>query len=236
MKNTKRFLTLALALTLVSSMMFACKKNDAPAPANEEQKTEAAADAKDTMDEKDNDDHDHDHDNDHEEAPTAEDVSLEMWAGDWNSINAYYDDPVVKEAIEKKAKEEGMSADDYIKGIEERRATDYKGLHIEGNTITFYDGKIGEGNEIAKAEYKLADTIEVPHGNKTLNWFVFETDSKDVKKYMALMQIHGEEHLAHYHTRYTDNLDDIKDQDSKWFPTYIRTSVDSQDIAEELTE
>lgn len=191
MKNTKRFLTLALALTLVSSMMFACKKNDAPAPANEEQKTEAAADAKDTMDEKDNDDHDHDHDHDHEEAPAAEDVSLEMWAGDWNSINAYYDDPVVKEAIEKKAKEEGMSADDYIKGIEERRATDYKGLHIEGNTITFYDGKIGEGNEIAKAEYKLADTIEVPHGNKTLNWFVFETDSKDVKKYMALMQIHG---------------------------------------------
>lgn len=159
-----------------------------------------------------------------------------MWAGDWNSINAFYDDPVVKEAIENKAKEEGISADDYIKGIEERRATDYKGLHIEGNTITYYDGKIGEGKEIAKAEYKLADTIEVPHGNKTLNWFVFETDSKDVKKYMALMQIHGEEHLAHYHTRYTDNLDDIKDQDSKWFPTYIRTSVDSQDIAEELTE
>ena len=230
MKNTKRFLTLALALTLVSSMMFACKKNDAPAPAKEEQKTEAAADAKDTMDEK-----AEDKSEEKTEAP-AEDVSLEMWAGDWNSINAFYDDPVVKEAVEKKAKEEGMSVDDYIKGIEERRATDYKGLHIEGNTITYYDGKIGEGKEIAKAEYKLAQTLEVPHGNKTLNWFVFETDSKDVKKYMALMQIHGEEHLAHYHTRYTDNLDDIKDQDSKWFPTYIRTSVDSQDIAEELTE
>ena len=229
MKNAKRFLTLALALTLVSSMMFACKKNEEPA--KEEPKTEAAAD---TTEEK-TEEQAEDKSEEKTEAP-SEDVTLEMWAGDWNSINAFYDDPVVKEAIENKAKEEGISADDYIKGIEERRATDYKGLHVEGDTITFYDGKIGEGKEIAKAEYKLVDTIEVPHGNKTLNWFVFETDSKDVKKYMALMQIHGEEHLAHYHTRYTDNLDDIKDQDSKLFPTYIRTSVDSQDIAEELTE
>lgn len=232
MKNTKRFLTLALALTLVSSMMFACKKNDEPAK-EEAPKTEAAADANDKNEET-ADEHDHDHDN--EEAPAAEEVSLEMWAGDWNSINAYYDDPVVKEAIEKKAGEEGISTDDYIKNIEERRATEYKGLHIEGDTITFYDGKIGEGKELVKAEYKFSQAIEVPHGNKTLNWFVFETDSTEVKKYMALMQIHGEEHLAHYHTRYTDNLDDIKDQESKWFPTYIRTSVDSQDVAEELTE
>lgn len=229
MKNAKRFLTLALALTLVSSMMFACKKNEEPA--KEEPKTEAAAENSEEKTEEQAEEKSEEK----TEAP-SEDVTLEMWAGDWNSINAFYDDPVVKEAIENKAKEEGISADDYIKGIEERRATDYKGLHIEGDTITFYDGKIGEGKEIAKAEYKLVDTIEVPHGNKTLNWFVFETDSKDVKKYMALMQIHGEEHLAHYHTRYTDNLDDIKDQDSKWFPTYIRTSVDSQDIAEELTE
>ena len=50
------------------------------------------------------------------------------------------------------------------------------------------------------------------------------------------MQIHGEDHLAHYHTRFADSIEEIKDEDSKLYPTYVRTSTSSEDVAEELTE
>ena len=50
------------------------------------------------------------------------------------------------------------------------------------------------------------------------------------------MQIHGEEHLAHFHARFTDDLKEVSDEENGWFPTFVRTSSDIEDIAEELTE
>lgn len=227
MNNLKRFLL--AGLIVLTGLVAACSK---PAEKGGEPKAEVKQEAK-TEEKK--DDHDHDHDHDHEEI-NKEDVSLDMWKGDWNSVDAYYDDPVVKEAIEKAAKEENITVEEFIANIDVRRKTDYKGLSIDGDTITFYDGKVGEGKEIASAKYVLKDILEVQHGSKTLNWFVFETESKDVKPLVGLMQIHGEDHLAHYHTRFADSIEEIKDEDSKLYPTYVRTSTSSEDVAEELTE
>ncbi len=223
MNNLKRFLL--AGLIVLTGLTTACSK---PAEKAAEPKVEVKQETK--AEEKQEEKKD-----DHEEIK-KEDVSLDMWKGDWNSIDAYYDDPVVKEAIEKAAKEQNISVEEFIANIDARRKTEYKGLTIDGDTITFYDGKVGEGKEIASAKFVLKEILEVPHGSKTLNWFVFETDSKDVKPLVALMQIHGEEHLAHYHTRFADSIEEIKDKDSKLYPTYIRTSTSSEDVAEELTE
>lgn len=223
MNNLKRFLL--AGLIVLTGLTTACSK---PAEKTAEPKAEVKQETK--AEEKQEEKKD-----DHEEIK-KEDVSLDMWKGDWNSIDAYYDDPVVKEAIEKAAKEQNISVEEFIANIDARRKTEYKGLTIDGDTITFYDGKVGEGKEIASAKFVLKEILEVPHGSKTLNWFVFETDSKDVKPLVALMQIHGEEHLAHYHTRFADSIEEIKDKDSKLYPTYIRTSTSSEDVAEELTE
>lgn len=223
MNNLKRFLL--AGLIVLTGLTTACSK---PAEKAAEPKAEVKQETK--AEEKQEEKKD-----DHEEIK-KEDVSLDMWKGDWNSIDAYYDDPVVKEAIEKAAKEQNISVEEFIANIDARRKTEYKGLTIDGDTITFYDGKVGEGKEIASAKFVLKEILEVPHGSKTLNWFVFETDSKDVKPLVALMQIHGEEHLAHYHTRFADSIEEIKDKDSKLYPTYIRTSTSSEDVAEELTE
>ena len=249
MNNLKKLLVVAIAFAMM--LLVACNKQaDKKAEVKEETKAETKAEEKkeektEAMpeekkddhdhDDHDHDDHDHDHDHDHEEL-SPEDVSLALWKGDWNSLDAYYDDPVVKEAVEKAAKEKNITAEEFIKNVDVRRHSDYKGLHIDEEGVTFYDGKVGEGKVIATAKYKLKEILEVEHGSKTLNWFVFETDSKDVKPLLALMQIHGEEHMAHYHTRYADSIDEIKDAESKWYPTFIRTSTSSEDVAEELTE
>lgn len=237
MKYLKKYLL--LGLLVLACLATACTKPAEP-KAEEKQEEKAEPKAEEKQEEKaeeKQDDHDHDHDHEHEHADIkAEDVSLDMWKGDWNSIDAYYDDPVVKEEVEKAAKEQNITADEFIKNVDLRRHSDFKSLHVEGDSITFYDGKMGEGKEITTAKYTLKEILEVPHGNKTLNWFVFETDNKDVKPLLALMQIHGEEHMAHYHARYTDSIDEIKDQESKWFPTFVRTSTSSEDIAEEITE
>lgn len=227
MNNLKRFLL--AGLIVLTGLTTACSK---PAEKAAEPKAEVKQETKaeEKQEEKQEEKKD-----DHEEIK-KEDVSLDMWKGDWNSIDAYYDDPVVKEAIEKAAKEQNISVEEFIANIDARRKTEYKGLTIDGDTITFYDGKVGEGKEIASAKFVLKEILEVQHGSKTLNWFVFETDSKDVKPLVALMQIHGEEHLAHYHTRFADSIEEIKDKDSKLYPTYIRTSTSSEDVAEELTE
>lgn len=235
MKDLKRYLI--AGLVVLTGLVSACTKPaDKPAEPKAEVKQEEKHDEHD-HDDHDHEDHEHNHDHDHDHAEiNPEDVSLDLWKGDWNSLDAYYDDPVVKAAIEEAAKEQNITPEEFIKNFEVRRKSDFKSLHIEGDEIVFYDGKMGEGKEITTAKYTLKEILEVPHGSRTLNWFVFETENKDVKPLLALMQIHGEEHMAHYHARYADNMDEIKDQDSKWYPTFIRTSTSSEDVAEEITE
>lgn len=223
MKNLRMFLIAVLVVSM--SFIVGCKKTNE----NEGKKDDAAATTTEQQTTEDKS-------NENSEAEKNDEASVQMWEGDWNSIDGYYDEPEVKEAIEKAAKEKNQTSEEYLKDLDKTVGTIYKSMHVDKDGITLYDGKIGEGKEMAKVNCTFKEKIEVPHGNKTLNWFVFETDSKDVPKYIALMQVHGEEHLAHFHARFTDDLKEVSDEENGWFPTFVRTSSDIEDIAEELTE
>ncbi|AXY26477.1 zinc-binding protein [Suicoccus acidiformans] len=173
----------------------------------------------------------HDHDHSHEAAPST-DVQLIDWEGEWNSYGAYLEEADVKEALAKAAEKEGQDEAEYTDAIKERRKADFDGLIIDDKTITFLQTRADsdEVKESSKGTYTYSETISVDHGGQPMFWYVFEGDEDAPYPYVLLMDLHGEDTMAHFHMRYGDDLKALADEDSEWYPTFVASDTSTDQV------
>ncbi|MDO5738449.1 MAG: ZinT/AdcA family metal-binding protein, partial [Eubacteriales bacterium] len=178
--------------------------------------------------------HDHDHDHDHAapERVVLDDVVLEDWEGEWNSMSAYLNDEELQEALEAHAKAEGETVDEIKAEYLEKYKIDYETMVFAGDTITFYDARLNkDGKEIAKSKYSYVESYKVEHGKHDIEWHVFEGEEGAKFKYLMLMPVHGEETLAHFHMRLGDDVEKMLGEDD-WFPTFIKPTTTYDQLAD----
>lgn len=220
MKKTK--LLLLVGVLSCSMFLFACGQKDNAgnnaAPANnaavnaENNKEEAEAEAQDDK------------------------VSLADWEGEWNNMGGYLERPEVQPAYEELAKKENVDVAKAKADYLAKRQCDFDGLKIEGDKIT-YLSTFPEDKGQAKGEgtYKFVESKEVPHGNATLEWDIFEAEGDAPYKYLLMMPVHGEEALTHFHMRYGDDKDELLAKEG-WFPTFVKPSSTNDQIIGEIAE
>ena len=212
----KRKLALMCAIMLSAGLMFGCsstKKDDTSnktAQTQEQQKPEekTSETAKQEM--------------------SNEQVSLDGWAGTWNSIVAWFDNEEVKKSL-------GDTADADIAAKNKGTHTDFKSMIVDGNTITFLDSA-KDGKELAKSEYKFVEKKVNGEGEHS-EWDIFEatSDLKDPKyKFIALMPVHGEEgDLTHFHVRYGSTVDEAL-ADNTWWPVIASPETTVEQVVSEI--
>ncbi|MDO5732762.1 MAG: ZinT/AdcA family metal-binding protein [Eubacteriales bacterium] len=162
----------------------------------------------------------------------AEEISLSEWEGEFNSPIAYFEDEAVKESMKQLAEKMGKSADEVSHEWEEMMKSDFKALKVEGDKITFFDGKIGEGKEITSAEYAYDSTYATKHGNFDLEWFAFRAKNDDAQyPVLLLMPLHGEEVLMHFHMRYGSDIDSLFENEN-WWPTFMKSDTTTEQVVE----
>lgn len=166
-------------------------------------------------------------DHEHENQKKRENVSLADWNGEWNSVEAYKDDPDLVEGMKAKAKEAGKDFKIYMDEKLKNRAFDFDGMLIDENKITYYDGKVEKDKIKTEGEYKFDQAYPVEHDGAIMYWYVFKTDGKNLPTYLTIMDLHGEESMAHFHMRIGDEKDKLIDPKSEWFPTFVRSSTPS---------
>lgn len=163
-------------------------------------------------------------------------VSLEDWAGEWNDIGTYLDKEELKPAFAELAKKEKKSVEESKKEYVAKRKCDFHGLVINKDEIRFLETvPSAKGKEIAKTSYTHKKTVKTKHGNHDLTWEIFEAKGDAKYPVLALMPIHGEESLTHFHLRYGKDADTILKQGG-WFPTFIKPNSTMSQIAEEVSE
>lgn len=177
------------------------------------------------------------HEQNHDEKQSQEileDVSLEDWEGSWNSFTGYLDEEEVKEAIKFAAEENEESEDEFYKELEEKRQTDFNAMLIKGDEVVFLDKfEEDDGEEIGKGTYDYFDTLTMEHAGHEMHWYVFEGVEEAPYKYMMFMELHGEDTMAHFHIRYGDDLEELKEEES-WYPTFVKPSTTIEQIAENI--
>lgn len=146
-------------------------------------------------------------------------------------MTAYIDDAEVVEVLQEEADEHGETLDEVKAEKTEGGKTEFGGLLVDGNKVTFYEGKVQDNKVLAEAEYEFSESSPMEHGGHTMYWFIFENKGEQGPKYLAMMDVHGEDTMAHYHMRYLDDIADL-DKDDHWYPTYLRASTTSEEAAE----
>ncbi len=163
-------------------------------------------------------------------------AELKDWNGEWNNIEGYLDKPEVMKALEEKAKKEGKKLEDIKKEFTDSRHLPFKGLKVDGDSLTLYDGFISEsGKEMAKLNYKYVESHSVKHGNSELFWHVFETKDNEEYKYVLMMPVHGEEEIVHFHMRYGKDIKELLGKED-WYPTMVSPSSTMDQVVTEVSE
>lgn len=172
-----------------------------------------------------------------ESEESDDDVSLSDWDGKWNSMYEYLEDDDIQPAYatlaEKDGVEESKAKDDYL----EKRKTDFAGLVVDGDKITFLDNFPDKDRKtIGEGTYEFSKTENQMVGEHKITWNIFEATNDDAPyKYMILMAINPDEDLVHFHFRYGDDLDEILNKEG-WFPTVVSPETTNEQLIEEITE
>lgn len=188
------------------------------------------------------------HDEEHEAKPPilvedAEEVSLEDWEGSWTNVASTLEAEELQEDIKKIADEHGDTPEEFIAEQKENSGTSFYSITFDGDTISFFDRKIEDGvDPVYEIDYKYSATYSATFGNHSFNWYIFEavelpkvSDNEDADKdvmamkpedfrFIALMDIHGEEVLAHFHPRYGTTLESLWERDN-WFPVLVNAEI-----------
>lgn len=165
-------------------------------------------------------------------------ASLSDWNGSFRGFNSYFEEGFIKDAIADEAKEHGESADEMKAELEESRGADFEGLVINEDEITF----VKSAKELDKpsespVKYTFDKALDVKTDEYEFTWFIFKADdaSGADHEYVALLPLHGEESLEHFHMRYGASIEDILDpskqgQSDGWYPTFVdpKTATDDQ--------
>lgn len=231
----KRLLTISLASALMVGSLVGCGENT-DNNKDTETKQEQSVEKQDKVEEKDNKDSSVEKKD--EKTEDKEEKDLVSWAGDWNNMGAYLDKPEIQTAFEKVAEKEGTKPEEEKAKYVEKRKTDFDGMSIEGNKITLYDGFKSEGGkEISSAEYTYVGEEKTKLENHDLTWYIYKTDDSKAKyKYFAMMPVHGDDGLKHFHFRYgNEEPKELLAKDG-WFPTMVAPDSTDEQFIEEITE
>lgn len=164
-----------------------------------------------------------------------EKVSLEDWKGVWNSIEGYYDDPEVKEALTKVGEPENKTFEEVKKEKVAESHVDWLGLKIEGNTITFLDNFADrDGKEIETVEYEYVETKVVgEESDEHSQWMVFKAKGEAIHPLLVMMPVHGEDEITHFHIRYGEKVDEILAM-QEWWPVMAKSTSTLEQVLEEV--
>ncbi|WP_276907814.1 ZinT/AdcA family metal-binding protein [Peptoniphilus duerdenii] len=220
MKNNFKFIAVFL---LCLTLLVGCGKKDDNGAANEKNnKTNVESDA---------------NKNQGSEKESEDSVTLADWEGTWNSIEGYLDAEEVQGAYEALGKKDGKSAEEAKAAYKEKRHSDFLGMKIEGNNVTFLDNfEDKDGKAIETSEYEFVHEQKTKFGSKDLEWFVFKSKNPDSKfPILLLMRVDPEEELIHFHMRYGSDENELLGMD-KWFPTYVKPDSTLEQISNEIAE
>ena len=93
--------------------------------------------------------------------------------------------------------------------------------------------ELAAAEEAVEAEYAYKESVEMEHGGKKYYFHVFETDTEGLDKYLMLMDVHGEDTLAHFHAKIGNDIDQMIGRED-WYPTFVRPDADEELIAGEI--
>lgn len=162
------------------------------------------------------------------------DASLADWDGTWRNMTSFLseDDEGLREALKHVAEEHDMTVDEYIEH-EKEESVPFEKMVIDSNaeTITFYELYRDTDGKTAKYTYKEA--LEFSHGGANFYWYVFETKDASDHPIVLLMEIHGEENMAHFHLRAGKDAESLLAQED-WYPTFVGENMPATMIAEAL--
>jgi len=161
-------------------------------------------------------------------------ATLADWDGTWRNMTSFLteDDKDLREALEEVAGDHKMTVEEYIEH-EKEESLPFEKMVIDSKaeTITFYAAYTDTAGKSAKYTYK--DSLELAHGGSTFYWYVFETKDTSDFPIVLLMEIHGEESMAHFHVRAGKSVDEAM-KDEHWYPTFMDENIPLSMIAEEL--
>ena len=177
------------------------------------------------------------------ELEMLDDVSLADWEGNWNNMVAYLGEADLADQVQELADEHELSVEEYI-AEKESESVPFARMEVDGekDTIRFFQDKNEavedvkeDGEKIYSAAYKYIGSIPQEHGGSTIYWNVFKATSEDAKVvHLALMEVHGEESLAHFHVRAAKRLVNIVAYQG--YPTFVSEDTPIDMVAEELVE
>lgn len=163
-------------------------------------------------------------------------VSLEDWDGTWFNMISFYDHEDLKEVVEHLAEEHKMSVEEFIKH-EKEESVAFAQIIIDGanSTISFVAEKDNDASEayVETYVYEFVKSHEVAHGGSSMFWHEFTTKSDTETPVILLMEIHGEENMAHFHLRAGKDAESLLAQED-WYPTFVGENMPATMIAEAL--
>lgn len=174
--------------------------------------------------------------------PQPQGKALEKWNGTWKSFDSSMDAPEVDALCEKVAKAVSGYTQKGVKSVLERSYhTDFDGLKVEGDKITFMDSK---GTALGTLAYVSRGVEKRKFGNFDLEWHLFEApaasgaansamheqngfDPKKSCRYLTMFAVHRDspESPEHWHMRYgSEGFKALMDSPatSMWWPTLCK--------------
>lgn len=164
---------------------------------------------------------------------TQEAVSLAQWEGVWNDMGAYLELPEVQDAYKSLAEKDKTTPEEAKEAYLKKRACDFGGMEIHADHVHFLkDGK-DPSSVISEASYTYTGDEKTTLGDHELTWHIFEGEGD--YPVLALMEVHHEGDLVHFHFRYGKTKDEIFQKDG-WFPTMVDPNSTTEQIIGEIAE
>ncbi|MDR0569258.1 MAG: ZinT/AdcA family metal-binding protein [Spirochaetaceae bacterium] len=174
---------------------------------------------------------------------TKNNFDLSSWAGTWNAIDQYLDDPAFDQvwADAVTALTTAQSAADVdpatLKAMfAQMLRTDFKSCVIEGNALKIYHapGASGSPAETITYAYSGIHTVTSDEGNQ--DWFKFTGNTAGQFKYLVLGPAHQDspDSMLHFHLQYSADSFDAATADDSWVATVTPNTTTVTKIAEDL--
>lgn len=169
-------------------------------------------------------------------SPSTHKASLADWEGKYASLAAFLDDASYDAEFEAAAKEHGVDVTQTKAQLKERYGVPFGALAIDGDTVTFVkDGATLDNPTETPIKYAFDEGFEQDYKGHQLKWSVFKAESDAEYKYILLMPMHGEESLQHFHARFGNDKEAMKQEEK--FPTFVDPKVATKEqIVDELME
>jgi Zn/Cd-binding protein ZinT len=174
------------------------------------------------------------------------DPELAKWAGTWNSVSAYFDDPDVASVFDSGLAEikEKWNDNDFSSLTVANLKTimlipldtkTFKSLTVKDDTITFYQELDTQGTVVSSASYTLLETTEDDDG---IPIYVFEGDKSGQYKYVRTYdpEMEFDDSALCFHLQYGPTLESFDNpQLALWWPAIAKQNSSKQSLKNTLS-